>query len=78
MPRALVGDDDAAVGGVVMRGVKHDGYQVDQAGIGTEAMEATARRRYNVVVLDVTHPPPDGLALCRLLRSGGTTCRSYC
>ena len=69
MRRALVVDDDAAVAGVVTRGLQQDGYDVDQASTGTDAMEATARRRYDLVVLDVNMPPPDGLALCRLLRS---------
>ena len=71
MQRALVVDDDAAVAGVVTRGLEQEGFHVDRAGSGTEAMGATARRRYDLAVLDVNIPPPDGLALCRLLRSRG-------
>lgn len=73
MRRALVVDDDPAVAGVVARGLEQDEYAVDRAATGTEAMEATARRRYDLVVLDVNLPPPDGLALCRLLRARGET-----
>ena len=31
--------------------------------------------RPDVVVLDVSMPEVDGLAVCRRLRDGGTTCR---
>lgn len=71
MRRALVVDDDAAVAAVVSRALEHDGYIVDQAASGAGATTVTSRRTYELIILDVNIPPPDELALCRLLRSRG-------
>jgi two-component system, OmpR family, KDP operon response regulator KdpE len=46
-----------------------DGYEVDEAKTGEEALETVRKFRPDLVVLDVNMPGMGGLAACRALRS---------
>ncbi len=48
-----------------------NGYTVDLAEDGVEALDAIANERPDAVVLDVMMPRLDGLEVCRQLRSTG-------
>jgi two-component system response regulator MprA len=67
----LVVDDDAAVREAVRRALQLEGYAVELAGDGAEALEALGRRdrQVDAVVLDVMMPRVDGLEVCRRLRA---------
>ncbi|HEX9683010.1 MAG TPA: response regulator transcription factor [Acidimicrobiales bacterium] len=69
--RVLVVDDDPAVQTAVSRALRHEGYDVQTAGDGAEALEALERSRPDTMVLDVTMPNVDGLEVCRRLRAEG-------
>jgi len=71
--RILVVDDDPTVSDVVRRYLEHAGYDVDVAGDGHTALERTAERDYDLVVLDLMLPGVDGLEVCRRLRQRGDT-----
>ena len=53
------------------RSLAFNGYTVDLAEDGVEALEAIASERPDAVVLDVKMPRLDGLEVCRQLRSTG-------
>ena len=53
------------------RSLAFNGYTVDLAEDGVEALEAIASERPDAVVLDVMMPRLDGLEVCRQLRSTG-------
>ncbi|BBY57611.1 response regulator MprA [Mycolicibacterium sarraceniae] len=53
------------------RSLSFNGYSVDLAQDGVEALEAIANERPDAVVLDVMMPRLDGLEVCRQLRSTG-------
>lgn len=69
--RILVVDDDRAVRESLRRSLSFNGYTVDLAEDGVEALDAIANERPDAVVLDVMMPRLDGLEVCRQLRSGG-------
>jgi two-component system response regulator MprA len=69
--RILVVDDDRAVRESLRRSLQFNGYQVDTAGDGQQALESVTSQRPDAMVLDVMMPRLDGLEVCRRLRSTG-------
>ncbi|WP_229481283.1 response regulator transcription factor [Mycolicibacterium mageritense] len=69
--RILVVDDDRAVRESLRRSLSFNGYSVELAQDGVEALELIASDRPDAVVLDVMMPRLDGLEVCRRLRSTG-------
>ena len=69
--RILVVDDDRAVRESLRRSLEFNGYQVELAGDGAQALEAIIANRPDAMVLDVMMPRLDGLEVARRLRSTG-------
>ena len=69
--KILVVDDDQAVRESLRRSLTFNGYEVDLAGDGVEAVEMVDEDRPDAVILDVMMPRRDGLEVCRILRSRG-------
>jgi two-component system, OmpR family, response regulator MprA len=67
--RVLVVDDEPAVRTALERALRIEGYEVELAGDGTEALERLSARSPDAVVLDVLMPHVDGLEVCRRLRA---------
>ena len=75
MPEAaiLVVDDDAPIRRMLDRTLSAEGYAVETAADGGEALAAVERSAPDLVVLDVGLPGVDGLAVSRRLRTKGLT-----
>ena len=69
--RILVVDDEPAVRTALERALVLDGYDVDLAADGLEAIDRIARSPPDAVVLDVAMPGIDGLEVSRRLRAAG-------
>ncbi|MGH4023927.1 MAG: response regulator transcription factor [Pseudonocardiaceae bacterium] len=69
--RILVVDDDRAVRESLRRSLQFNGYTVELAEDGQQAMDAVTRQRPDAMVLDMMMPRVDGLEVCRRLRSTG-------
>ncbi len=67
--RLLVVDDDPALARTLRRALGIEGYEVETAGDGAEALQRLEAARFDAVVLDVSMPRVDGLAVCRRMRS---------
>jgi len=61
-------DDDPALARTLRRALGIEGYAVDCAADGAEALDRLAAARFDAVVLDVSMPRLDGLAVCRRMR----------
>jgi two-component system response regulator MprA len=68
MTKLLVVDDDPALSRTLRRALAVEGYAVDCAADGVEALDRLGGEEYDAVVLDVSMPRLDGLAVCRRLR----------
>jgi two-component system, OmpR family, response regulator MprA len=69
--RLLVVDDDEALRIALGRALRLEGYQVDEAADGAEAVNLLGTLRPDLVVLDVLMPVLDGLGVCRFVREQG-------
>jgi len=69
--RILVVDDEQAVREALDRALRLEGYEVDLAGDGSEALATIAKRPPDAVVLDLMMPQINGLEVCRRLRAAG-------
>jgi two-component system response regulator MprA len=67
----LVVDDDAGLRNALRRVLVSNGFEVEVAGDGDEALERLQARGFDAVVLDVMMPGRDGIEVCELLRAGG-------
>ena len=71
--RILVVDDDPAVTSLLRRGFTYEGYQVDTAASGPDALALARERPPSLVVLDILMPGMDGLEVCRRLRTADSS-----
>ncbi|ANI93041.1 MAG TPA: response regulator transcription factor [Dietzia timorensis] len=69
--KILVVDDDQAVRESLRRSLSFNGYDVELAGDGVEAIDHVDSNRPDALILDVMMPRRDGLEVCRILRSRG-------
>src|SRR3954453_20126108 len=56
---------------LLKRGLEEDGYAVDVATTGTDAVWQAGEFSYDALVLDVMLPGADGFEVCRRLREQG-------
>lgn len=71
--RILVVDDDAHIREVVQFALVKAGLEVVEAGDGRKAIELFSRSKPDLVILDITMPEMDGLAVCREIRKSSET-----
>jgi two-component system OmpR family response regulator len=69
--RVLVVEDEIKMARAVRRGLEQEGYAVDVAGDGDDALFRATEDEYDAIVLDLMLPGIDGFELCRSLRARG-------
>jgi two-component system, OmpR family, response regulator len=67
--RVLVVEDEAKLANLVARGLREEGYAVDVAGRGEDALWMAHAAPYDAILLDVMLPGADGFEVCRRLRA---------
>ncbi|HET6347813.1 MAG TPA: response regulator, partial [Candidatus Krumholzibacteria bacterium] len=73
--RVLVVDDYEPLRRSLVRGLRENGYAVDEAGDGEQGLALAESSVYDVIVLDLMLPGRDGFAVLRELRNQGVTTR---
>ncbi|WP_066262127.1 response regulator transcription factor [Hydrogenophaga flava] len=71
--KLLLAEDDVMLGSSMEKGLDLAGFQVDWAKTGDQVVDALGRRSYDVVLLDIGLPKPDGLQILRWMRNEGQT-----
>jgi DNA-binding NtrC family response regulator len=66
--RILVVDDDEAIRDTMKAILEDEGYVVDLAATGSEAIEKTQKTAYNVALLDIRLPDMEGMELLELMK----------
>lgn len=66
--RILVVDDDPEIVSFLKRGLIYEGYTVDTAGDGVEALSQASDKEPDLVILDIMLPEIDGLEVSKRLR----------
>jgi len=69
--RVLVVEDQHRIADFISRGLSEQGYAVDVAYDGDEALQWVDAAEFDVIVLDVMLPVRDGIEVCRTLRERG-------
>ncbi|WP_353645212.1 response regulator transcription factor [Mesorhizobium sp. WSM2239] len=68
MSRILLVEDDDRIVGFIKRGLEAEGYLVDLASNGEDALAMVREASYSLIVLDRLLPGIDGLEVCRMLQ----------
>jgi two-component system OmpR family response regulator len=71
MVRVLVVEDELRMAALLKRGLQEDGYAVDVASTGPDAVWQATEFGYDAVLLDLMLPGLDGVEVCRRLREAG-------
>jgi two-component system, OmpR family, response regulator len=69
--RILVVDDEPSSVDAVATALRYEGYDVEEAATGREALEAVGRREPDLVVLDWMLPDIEGIEVARRIREQG-------
>jgi two-component system response regulator MprA len=69
--RVLVVEDDGRLAATLDRVLGAEGYEVELAADGTQALRSARDHPFDLIVLDVMLPGLDGIAVCRRLRATG-------
>lgn len=71
--RVLVVEDDRTISDFVAGGLRQEGFVVDQADNGVDALDMAQAAPYDAAVVDVMLPRLDGLSLVGALRRAGVS-----
>ena len=69
--RVLVVDDEPSITDLVATALRYEGFDVEIAGTGTDALRAAETFRPDLMVLDIMLPDRDGFAVVQRLRADG-------
>jgi DNA-binding response OmpR family regulator len=69
--RVLVVEDEERLADAVRRGLIAEGFDVDVAGDGSDALWRAREGTYDAIVLDILLPGANGYVVCRTLRAEG-------
>jgi len=68
MYNILVVDDEEKARALVRKYAELEGYAVEEAENGIEAIDMVARKRFDIVILDIMMPELDGFSTCKKIR----------
>jgi DNA-binding response OmpR family regulator len=66
--RLLIADDEERIRDIIKEYSILEGYLIDEAGDGAEALDLFKKNVYSVIILDVMMPRMDGWNVCREIR----------
>ncbi|MCH3949892.1 MAG: response regulator transcription factor [Acidaminococcus sp.] len=70
--KLLVAEDEPSLNQIIVKRLKIEGYSVDSAQNGAEALEYTEAAEYDLLIVDIMMPEMDGLTLVKTIRERGS------
>ncbi len=71
--KVLVVDDNRVILRILKDGLEKEGFRVETASSGVEALEKVLEERPSVILLDIVMPGVTGYEVCRVLRNDPST-----
>ncbi len=68
MSRILVVDDESNIRNVVREYAEFDGFEVDEAENGIEAIRRVKENNYDLIIMDIMMPELDGYSACKEIK----------
>ena len=68
MYRILIVDDETGIREMIKKYALFEGYEVEEASDGMEAIEICKKQSFDLIVMDVMMPELDGFSACREIR----------
>ena len=66
--KILVVDDEANIRNVIKEYAKFEGYEVEEAGNGMQAVEICKEKDFDIIIMDVMMPKLDGFSAIKEIR----------
>ena len=66
--RILVVEDDVKIANFIKKGLQEESYSVDITHHGDEAIYLSQVNKYDIILLDIMIPGPNGIDVCKILR----------
>lgn len=66
--KVLVAEDQADLSRLLKIAIEHEGFTVDIANNGQEAVDLAAQNAYDVMILDIMMPVKDGITALKEIR----------
>ncbi len=73
MYKILVVDDEDRIRELIKKYAAFDGYEVEEASGGLEAVSMCRTKDYDLIILDIMMPDLDGFSVCREIRKKSNT-----
>lgn len=68
MSRILVVDDEFGIREIIKKYASFEGYEVDEAEDGMQAIDKALKEEYDLIIMDVMMPELDGFSACKEIR----------
>jgi len=68
MTKILVVDDEQKIREMIRKYAEYEGFQVDEAADGLEAVQKADKNSYDVIVMDIMMPNLDGFSACKEIK----------
>ena len=73
MSKLLVVDDEYRIRQIIKKYAEFEGYEVEEAVDGMQAIELCRRQDFDLIIMDVMMPELDGFSACKEIRKFKST-----
>lgn len=73
MPKILIVDDEQKIRALIRKYASFEGFEVEEASDGMEAVEKCAMQSFDLIVMDIMMPALDGFSAVREIRKASST-----